>query len=68
MAKVKDVMKLIEETKITLDARYDMSMEHIIEIQNQSNSFFELVNNGFLLGYAQGMKAAKAEIKKAVSN
>lgn len=64
MARVQNVMQLIEETKRSIDVKYDMSIDHIKDIKEQSNNFFDLISNGFIFGYAQGMKAAKANMKK----
>lgn len=64
MARVKDVMQLIGETRGTVDTRYDMCANHIVDIKNQSNDFYDLICNGFIFGYAQGMKAAKSKMKR----
>lgn len=39
-------------------------MSDFNEILNNSAGYFSSISNGFVLGYAQGMKAAKAELKK----
>lgn len=64
MARVKSAMQLIEETRGTIDTRYDMRVKHVADIKEQSNGFYDLICNGFIFGYAQGMKAAKSEMKK----
>ena len=41
-------------------------MESGREILDNSTGPWDLIYNGFAIGYIQGMKAAKAEIKKGV--
>ena len=66
MAKrVKNTIQLIEKSIEHIDNRFDMSAENIIDISNKSKNSYELVCNGFRFGYMQGMKAAKAQMKKA---
>lgn len=59
MARVKNAMHVIEKTKGTIDERYDMCVEHIVDIKEQSHDFYDLICNGFIFGYAQGMKAER---------
>ena len=64
MARVRNTMQLINGSIGKIDVRYDMYAENIRDILNNSRDNFELICNGFRFGYLQGMKAAKAEMKK----
>lgn len=62
MAKVKDVMRKIDE--VNIDPKYDMGAAQIKEIAKRSNGQpYNMLFCGFRFGYFQGMKAAKAEQK-----
>ena len=60
----KNTMKLIKETKGTVNPMYDASAEDLNEIRDNSNDMCELAFNCFIFGYAQGMKAAVADTRK----
>lgn len=64
MARVKNAMQLVESSIGKINARYDMSVENIDDIYKSSGDVFIMICNSFRFGYMQGMKAAKAEIKK----
>lgn len=64
MAEVKKVMQLVEKSIGHINENYDMSVENIEDIRKASMNTIELVINGFRFGYMQGMKAARAEMKK----
>lgn len=64
MARVKDVMGKIKGTHGQINPIYDMDTESMDSIYKASNGPFEMICNGFRLGYAQGMKAAKSELKE----
>lgn len=64
MARVKNTMKLIEESIGRINARYDMRVRDVLDIKENSNDPFELICNSFRFGYTQGAKAAKAEMRK----
>ncbi len=54
--------KLIKKT--TINPRYDVSILNVQEVFRISDyKAFSLFDNSFRLGYAQGMKAAKAEMR-----
>lgn len=54
---IKEGLKIINE-------RYDLSYCQTIELM--AGSDLDKVHNSFCLGYFQGYKAAKAELKKSV--
>lgn len=67
MARVKNVVEKAESMMGKIPSGYQMSMSQIIELYNAfSNDQASLIINSFRFGYMQGMKAAKAEMKKAV--
>lgn len=67
MARVKNVVEKAESMMGKIPSGYQMSMSQIIELYNAfSNDQVSLIINSFQFGYMQGMKAAKAEMKKAV--
>lgn len=47
-----------------INPHYDMNADNIKDIIKVSLDDYDLVCNGFRLGYAQGLKAARAEMKK----
>lgn len=59
-----DVMKKIQETGGGINPYYDMNIEDMEKIYNNSNDGFSLISNAFVFGYLQGMKAQKAKDKK----
>jgi hypothetical protein len=59
-----NVMRTIEETRPKINVRYDIGIDDIELICTNSPHPYYLVANSFTLGYAQGMKAAKAEMKR----
>lgn len=64
MKRVKNTMDLISRSKVHINARYDMCIENIYDIYKASADCTDLICNGFKFGYIQGMKAAKAEMKR----
>lgn len=67
MARVKNVVEKAESMIGKIPSGYQMSTSQIIELYNAfSNDQVSLIINSFRFGYMQGMKAAKAEMKKAV--
>lgn len=65
MGRVKNTMQLIEGAIKEIDVRYDMSAGNIYDIYEASSNSVDMICNGFRFGYMQGMKAARAEMKKA---
>lgn len=59
-----NVMKNIQEMKGKINPNYDMSIENIQTLVNNSDEGFDLVSNAFTFGYIQGMKAQKAKDRK----
>ena len=68
MARVKNTMELIDKSTGYIDARYDMCVENIQDIWDSSKNAYDLIVNGFRVGYMQGAKAAKSELKRGVQN
>jgi hypothetical protein len=64
MGRIKNAMKIIEESVGKINVAYEMSVENIDQIYEASNDPFGMISNGFRFGYMQGMKAAKAEMRK----
>lgn len=63
MSRYKDIMKTIDSTTQLVNPRYDVSFDDAKTIAKHSNGDIDKVYNGFRLGFLQGMKAAKAEMK-----
>lgn len=61
---VRNTMKLVQSAESHIDVRYDMYSQNINDIKDGSENIFEMIVNGFRFGYMQGMKAARAEMKK----
>ena len=61
-----NVMKVIEENKRKINTRYDLNVLGVNEILNNSTNSLDLICNGFVFGYIQGIKASKAEMRKGV--
>ena len=59
-----NVMKNIQEMKGKINPNYDMSIENIQTLVNNSDEGLDLVSNAFTFGYIQGMKAQKAKDRK----
>ena len=67
MARVKNVVEKAESMMGKIPNGYQMSISQVVEFYDAfSNDWFSLIINSFQFGYMQGMKAAKAEMKKAV--
>ena len=60
MASIKNVVEKAEAAK----RRYDITIGNMIEIGEKSDDIFSVISNSFAFGYMQGLKAAKAEVKK----
>lgn len=60
-------MDVINKTRGTIVPQYDAGYQNVLGIRNNSRCEFDLICNGFVFGYAQGMKAAKAQMKRKVS-
>lgn len=64
MGRVKKTMQLVEKSIGRINDNYGMCTENVEDIRKASRDFCDLICNGFRFGYMQGMKAAKAEMKK----
>ncbi len=63
MSGVRNTMRLVESALEQVDVRYDIRVKNIKDIYAASNSPFDMICKGFMFGYMQGMKAARAEQK-----
>ena len=63
---IKNVVKKADSLIGTINPRYDMTINNVKEIHDMYGGSFETICCSFRFGYMQGMKAAKAEMKKAV--
>lgn len=66
MAKI-NVEKTIKSVRGKVNPRYDIEYDAVLEIANKSDGLFWAIADSFAFGYAQGMKAAKAEMRKKVN-
>ncbi len=64
MATIKNILEKAESMRGKINPRYDISYQQTSELYHGSRNSFEAVSNAFCIGYMQGMKAAKAEIRK----
>lgn len=62
MARVKSVYKAIEG--IEVNEKYAMCISNLYEIKEHTKGYFDAISDSFEFGYLQGMKAAKAEMKR----
>lgn len=62
MSRVKSVYKAIE--KVELNKYYSITLSQLQEIRTCARGYFGAIGDSFTFGYLQGMKAAKAELKK----
>ena len=62
---MKNIMEKIRMTKAEIyNGRYDLRLSDVLEIFDNSPDKFDLITNGYAFGYFQGIRAAKAEMKK----
>ena len=64
MARVKNTMRLIEKSMEKIHPKYDLCSSNLQDILEEGRDPYDLIVNGFRFGYMQGMKAAKAEMKR----
>lgn len=62
MARVKSVYKAIEGLKV--NEKYAMCVLNIQEIKEHTKGYYDAMSDSFDFGYVQGMKAARAEMKR----
>lgn len=58
------VKERIEKSKIEMNERYNATVDDIIELR-ETEKPFDAVYDAFRYGYIQGVKAAKAEARRA---
>ena len=63
MAKL-NLRKTIEQGEKIINPYYDLTVENLCEVVRSNKHRGEMVSNAFILGYLQGVKATKAEMKK----
>ena len=59
-----NVHKTIETFSSKINPNYDMRGRHYTELREMSDDLYFLACNAFVFGYAQGYKAAHAELKR----
>lgn len=61
-----NVLKTIKQWKCTnrINPRYDLRLDDIRIIRENSENLLDMIFNSFVFGYAQGYKAAQAEMKR----
>ena len=64
MSRNKNIVEKAELVKGKINHHYSISIGEAIEIEEKSDGILEIISNSFAFGYMQGMKAAKAEMKK----
>lgn len=64
MARIINTMGFIGKSLEYIDHKYDMNTKNADDIIQESQTPLDMVYSGFLFGYAQGVKATKAEIQK----
>lgn len=68
MSRAEKLMRLIKKSAAKIDDCFDMQAEDVRNICENSNDKYDMVYNGFLYGYTQGMKAKTAEISAEVAS
>ncbi|RHF91354.1 hypothetical protein DW650_17335 [Roseburia sp. AM23-20] len=66
MARIKDTMKVISDTRGKIDKNYDMFASNIIHISNASANTYEAINNAFFLWIRTGAKGSQSKKAKCV--
>lgn len=64
MACIRNTMGIINNPENTIDSRYDMHLNNIIDIHDDSSDVYAMICNAFKFGYVQGRKAMMAEYRK----
>lgn len=62
--KKSNLMEKIEQSRKLVKSRYDLTFEEIMTLIENCRNEFDMVTMPFIYGYAQGRKAAIAEMKK----
>lgn len=61
---VQNTMNLARKASGVINVKYDIFANNVVDIYQESDSVYDAIINGFRFGYMQGVKAAKAEMKK----
>lgn len=61
-----NLQKRIEEGYRAINFRYDIDHQTMRALLEMSKNNCDLIGNSFVLGYAQGVRAAKAESKRGI--
>lgn len=61
---MKNVVEKAKTMHGKINPRYDLRVNEIVEIYDTYGGNFDVICCSFKFGYLQGMKAAKAEMKK----
>jgi len=56
-------MELVNKTRQSVNRRMVMKCGEVVEIMQNSEGMLEAISNGFYMGYAKGLRAAKAEAR-----
>ena len=62
---LKSVKEKVETSKIKVNPRYDANCAEMLELCKYGVGLLDKVDLAFRYGYMQGVKAAKAEIRRA---
>ena len=65
---VQNTMNLARKARSVINPKFDIYASNADDIYRESDSVFDMIINGFNFGYMQGMKAARAEMKKKVGD
>lgn len=68
MAYVTNTMEFIERANSYIDNNYDMTINNVNDIYKNSNHPIDMMNLAFKLGYMQGMRATRSELRKEQNN
>lgn len=60
----RNMERIIEETRERIPTGYDLTFGDIQKLRNESSSSIAAILDSFTFGYAQGMKAEKAKMRK----
>ena len=68
MGRVQSAVREANKSRGTINHYYDMDINHVDEIYRSSPYPFDMICKAFQFGYAQGRKAARAELMHLQSN
>jgi len=67
MGKVRSAVRTGKNILGKINPHYDMCLEQVDEIYNNSSHKIDAIFSAFCFGYAQGLKAAKAARRKEIA-